>query len=82
MNSEISNNLVLLAEAMGKYSAYSYCVRQLACTEIADESITVSAAYEKLKAKIEARCHEAADDWQAIAASLDIIDINVDKRSN
>lgn len=61
----------LLAEAIGRYSAYSYCMWQLASLDMADQSIRTSNAYIKIKERIEARCHEAADDWQALAAAYD-----------
>lgn len=61
---------IILADAMGRYSAYDYCMRQI-------DSLAYQAAsglshdLRQLRAQIAARWMDAADDVQMIAADMD-----------
>lgn len=61
---------IILADAMGRYSAYDYCMRQI-------DSLAYQAAsglsndLRQLRAQIEARWMDAADDVQMIAADME-----------
>ena len=61
---------IILADAMGRYSAYDYCMRQI-------DSLAYQAAsglshdLRQLKAQIEARWMAASDDVQMIAADME-----------
>lgn len=61
---------IILADAMGRYNAYNYCMHQI-------DSLAYQAAsgmsndLRQLRAQIEARWMAAADDVQMIAADLD-----------
>lgn len=63
----------LLAEAIGRYSAYGYCLRQLDCIDIASKD-----ALEDLKRKVLNHYMDALDDYQSITngLALDMADEN------
>lgn len=70
---------IILAEATGRYNAYNYCMHQI-------DSLAYQAAsglshdLRQLRAQIEARWMEAADDVQMIAADLETeVDVEIDK---
>ena len=61
---------IILADAMGRYSAYNYCMRQI--DSLAYQTASgMSHELRQLRAQIEARWMDAADDVQMIAADLE-----------
>lgn len=62
---------VLLAEALGRYSAYGYCMRQLDSLMEASVDAVGTEWLQMLKTRIGMRYHEAADDWQALAVDTE-----------
>ena len=61
---------IILANAMGRYSAYNYCMRQI--DNLAYKTASgMSHELRQLRAQIEARWMAAADDVQMIAADME-----------
>lgn len=65
LNEAACDTQLLLGEALGKCNAYAFCLRQLDSLEILEGKDQISGAYQRMKAAIERRYHEATDDWQA-----------------
>lgn len=61
---------IILADAMGRYNAYNYCMRQIDSLAYKTAS-ELSHNLRQLRAQIEARWMAAADDVQMIAADLE-----------
>ncbi len=64
----IKQEELLLAEALGRYSAYGYCARQFDCLEC--PGMDPSEPLRQIKNRIERRYLESADDYQAVANRL------------
>lgn len=61
---------IILADAMGRYNAYNYCMHQI--DSLAYQTASgLSHDLRQLRAQIEARWMAAADDVQMIAADLE-----------
>ena len=58
---------IILADAMGRYSAYNYCMRQIDSLAYKTAS-GMSNDLRQIRAQIAARWMDAADDVQMIAA--------------
>ena len=70
---------IILANAMGRYSAYNYCMRQIDSLAYKTAS-GMSHELRHIRAQIEARWMAAADDVQMIAAELETdLDARLDK---
>ena len=61
---------IILAEAMGRYNAYNYCMHQIDSLAYQTAS-ELSHDLRQLRAQIAARWMDAADDVQMIAADMD-----------
>lgn len=61
---------IILADAMGRYSAYNYCMRQIDSLAYKTAS-GMSNDLRQIRAQIAARWMDAADDVQMIAADME-----------
>lgn len=70
---------IILADAMGRYNAYNYCMHQI--DSLAYQTASgLSHDLRQLRAQIAARWMDAADDVQMIAADLETeVDVEIDK---